>query len=133
MARETPPFMKEQGIPAQLIRWLRFFLKDRRARVCINGHLSKSYIFKQGLPQGSVLAPLLFLFQINDIAESLPEDVIAAISADDVTILSTTPPPPKESKESSFSEAPRIAQVVVDLVYKWSVEWKLSSMRENQR
>ena len=118
--------MKDQGIPAQMIRWLRSFLNDRRARVCLNGHLSKSYIFKQGLPQGSVLAPLLFLFYINDLAESLPEDVIAALFADDVTILSTAPPPPKGSKESPFSEAQRIAQVAVDIVYKWSVEWKLS-------
>ena len=100
--------MKDKGIPVQMIRWLRSFLNDRRARVCLNGHLSKSYIFKQGLPQGSVLAPLLFLFHINDLAESPPEDVIAALFEDDVTILSTAPPPSKGSKESPFSEAQRM-------------------------
>ena len=41
-------------------------------------------------------------------------------------MILVAPPPPKVSKESPFSEAQRIAQVAVDIVYKWSVEWKFS-------
>ena len=108
--------MLEKGIPAQFIRWLRSFLNDRTARVSLNGHLSRSVLFKQGLPQGSVLAPLLFLFYINNLAESLAEDVLMAIFVDDVTILSTA---------RLLREAERNAQTSFDAVCKWSVECKL--------
>ena len=84
--------MLDQGIPSQMIRLLISFLSDRRARVNLHGHLSKSYIFKQCLPQGSVLAPLLFLFYINNLAEILPGDVLLELFADDVKILATSPP-----------------------------------------
>ena len=94
--------MLDQGIPSQIIRWLRSFLSDRRARVNLHGHLSKMYIFKQGLPQGSVLAPLLFLFYINNLAESLPDDVLSSLFADDVTILATAPPHLRAAKSAHF-------------------------------
>ena len=109
-----------------MIRWLRSFLSDRRARVSLHGRLSKSYIFKQGLPQGSVLAPLLFLFYINNLAESLLDDVLSAMFADDITILATAPSPLKGSKISPLRGAGQKAQAAVDVVQKWSVEWKIS-------
>ena len=124
--RELLLSMLDQGISSQMIRWLRSFLSDRRARVNLHGHLSKSYIFKQGPPQGFVLAPLLFLFYINNLAESLPHDVLSALFADDVTILATAPPPSKGSKISPFQGAEQKAQAAVDIVQKWSVEWKIS-------
>ena len=40
-------------------------------------------------PQGSVLAPLLFLFFINDLATTLNNDAVIALFADDVSILTT--------------------------------------------
>ena len=44
---------------------------------------------QQGLPQGSVLAPLLFLFYINNLADLLPEDIVNSMFADDVALLGT--------------------------------------------
>ena len=48
------------GVPAQLVRWVNCFLSDRRAKVQINGELGESRPMRQGLPQGSVLAPCYF-------------------------------------------------------------------------
>ena len=105
------------GIPLTFIRWLRAFLSDRRARVKLNNVLSKSYVFRQGLPQGSVLAPLLFLFYINDLAEHLPDDVLNALFADDVTILGT-------ARKTEDAEA--AVQRAVDIVQAWSTVWKIT-------
>ena len=81
--------MLNTGIPMPFIRWIRSFLIDRRGRVQLFNVFSSSRCFTQGLPQGSVLAPLLFLFYINDLATTLTEDAVIAPFADDVSILTT--------------------------------------------
>ena len=48
---------------------------------------SSSRRFTQGLPQGSILAPLLFLFYINNLASTLNDDVVIALFADEVSVL----------------------------------------------
>ena len=60
------------------IRWLRSFLTDRRACVQLYNVCSSSRRFNQGLPQGSVLAPLL-LFYINNLADNLSNDAVIAV------------------------------------------------------
>ena len=72
---------------------------------------------KQGLPQGSVLSPLLFILFINNLAELLPPDALAAMFADDVTLLASHP----DKKEAENS-----AQSLVDIVASWSKKWKLT-------
>ena len=81
--------MLNTGIPSPFIRWIRSFLDGRRARVQLFNVLSSSRRFTQGLPQGSVLAPLLFLFYINDLASLLNGNAVVALFADDVSILTT--------------------------------------------
>ena len=109
--------MSEQGIPLQIIRWIASFLDNRQARVRFGDGMSKARIMRQGLPQGSVLSPLLFIMYINNLAILLPESEMTSMFADDVSILST-----RRSKE----EAARAAQKVVDIVVVWSKEWKLT-------
>ena len=45
----------------------KFYLFDRKQFVSINGHLSNQTSVKYGVPQGSVLRPLLFLIYVNDL------------------------------------------------------------------
>ena len=109
--------MLNTGIPSPFIRWIRSFLDDCRARVQLFNVLSSSRRFTQGLPQGSVLAPLLFLFYINDLASSLNDDAVIALFADDVSILTTA-----RKKE----DAEAAAQSVVTSVVIWKQERKLN-------
>ena len=54
--------MLEKGVPLQFLRWIAAFLQNRQGRVLFANALSHSMVVRQGVPQGSVLAPLLFLF-----------------------------------------------------------------------
>ena len=109
--------MIEQGVPAPYVHWLNSFLSNREARVRINGVLGKSMKMHHGLPQGSVLSPILFLFYINHLAEILPTEVVNALFADDVTLLATC---------NTLVEAEKLVQKSVDIVAAWSKEWKIS-------
>jgi ribonuclease HI/exonuclease III len=110
--------MIEQGVPMYLVQWIRGFLTNRQAKVRYNGTLSKSRHFKQGLPQGSVLSPLLFLFYINNLADKLENlDTLNTLFADDVTIL---------GQDATKEGAARKAQESVNVVNAWSKEWKLT-------
>ena len=107
----------DKGMPIAYVKWLHGFLQNRQARVRFGRELSSSRTMKQGLPQGSVLAPILFILYINNLAELLPDSTINTMYADDVSIL---------GQSTSKEEAERLAQESVDIVVNWSKEWKLS-------
>ena len=111
--KATAPY----GIPPTFIRWIRSFLTDYRGRVQLLNVFSSSRRFTEGLPQGSILAPLLLLFYINDLATTLNNDAVIALFADDVSILTTA---------CKREDAEATAQSVVSSVLTWIQEWKLN-------
>ena len=96
------------------MRLLKNYLTGRQQRVVLNGETSSWLNVTAGVPQGSVLGPLLFLVYIND----LPDEITSSckIFADDTSLFS-------KIENKSYSNF----QLNKDLetISKWAFQWKM--------
>ena len=76
----------QYGIRGMVLEWLRSYLNNRTQQVRFNEQWSKRITTKYGVPQGSVLGPLLFTIYINDIVQICPEECNIKMFADDTII-----------------------------------------------
>jgi ribonuclease P/MRP protein subunit RPP40 len=107
-----------------MIRWIRGFLSDRRSRVSWNGTWSSLKVFREGLPQGSVLAPLLWLIYVNDLAEEVAKaspSVGLSLFADDSALLSVA---------RNLANCGLALQPALDAVARWCSKWKVSISKD---
>ncbi|MEW8545561.1 MAG: reverse transcriptase family protein [Candidatus Thiodiazotropha sp.] len=72
------------GISGNLLKWFSSYLSNRRQRVVLNGTCSEWTYVKAGVPQGSILGPLLFLVYINDIVNEIHSNI--RLFADDTSL-----------------------------------------------
>jgi hypothetical protein len=79
--------LRHAGIDSSLLLWIGSFLHHRSLSVRLDGHSSKLHKINAGVPQGSVLAPTLFLVYINDLLSSTYSDIHSY--ADDSTLHSS--------------------------------------------
>ena len=102
--------LKAYGIEGNLLNWIFNFLSNRQQRVRVNAAYSDFSPVISGIPQGSILGPLLFIIFINDLPDCL--EMLCKIFADDTKIYGPS------TKHSILQE---------DLLklMKWSAIWQL--------
>ena len=77
--------LRQYGIVDPLLSWLKSYLTDRKQQVVVNGQCSPLLRIHAGVPQGSILGPLLFLVYINDMSHNLSLEIHQF--ADDTSLL----------------------------------------------
>ena len=106
--------IKEYGISGNLLAWLCGFLSNRRQRVSINGHFSELSDVTSGVPQGSVLGPLLFTIYVNDIPSCVDSSLL--LFADDTKLFRCI------KSEDDITQL----QQDIDALLMWSKTWLLT-------
>ena len=101
------------GLPPCFARWTQSLLFDGHASVVHQNHKSRSF---RGVPQGSVLGPVLFSLFINDLLASLPSSVSCSVYADNLGIWSSSP---------SVPTAMEATQGALCRLERWSEYWCL--------
>jgi hypothetical protein len=77
--------LKANGIEGKLLNWIENYLCDRKIRVVLNGQKAQWATTNAGVPQGSILGPLLFLVFINDVVDGIDSNI--NLFADDTSLL----------------------------------------------
>lgn len=105
--------LKSIGIDIQLVDWFHSYLKNRSLYVAFNGEKSFTFSPTTGVPQGSVLGPLLFSIFINDLCPLLKCHFL--LYADDLKIY---------VRVTSLSDVIRL-QTDINALFRWSVNNKI--------
>ena len=106
--------LRTHGIDGVVCDWIAAWLKDRWQRVRLEGKHSSWRQVLSGVPQGSVLGPVLFLIFINDLEEGLHSDVLKF--ADDTKLYRAVCSQDDHVKLQSD----------LDNICKWDDRWQMS-------
>ena len=102
--------LESYGISGNLRNWLESFLTDRKQRVKVNGHMSSWEKVTSGVPQGSVLGPVLFVLFINDLPDVVRS--MCSMYADDTKVYDSAINHEKLQKD-------------LDNLVNWADDWQM--------
>ena len=101
------------NIDEKIINWIKYYLSERKQYVEINGQKSEWQKVTSGIPQGSVLGPLLFLIYINDLPDGITSTIY--MYADDTKLY----------REIKSPDDHQILQNDLSKLCTWSKKWLL--------
>ena len=104
--------LQNAGISGNLLKWFKNYLSGRFQRVVINGCSSEWLPVSSGVPQGSILGPLLFILFINDIVTDIKAEI--KLFADDTSLFLVVDNP---------INAAEILNDDLHKIHKWSEQW----------
>ena len=107
--------LKSYGVEGKAYKLLENYLSNRKQRVLLNGQFSSWLPLNAGVPQGSVLGPLLFLIYINDLSENLTSET--KLFADDTSIFSIAFDVNRTAEELNKD---------LNVIKDWAFQWKMS-------
>ena len=107
--------LKQNGVNGKLLNLLKSYLANRNQRVLLNGSESEWGEIDSGVPQGSVLGPLLFLIYINDLEKGIKSHI--KFFADDTSLFSIVKDPNNSALELNHD---------LRLISQWKYQWKMS-------
>ena len=105
--------LKHYGITGNLVKWIEQWLTKRNQQVTLENHVSNKLPVKSGVPQGTVLGPLMFLLYINDIDENIFSTV--RLFADDCVMYRII-----DSLEDSLC-----LQRGLSTILNWTKKWQM--------
>ena len=103
--------LEAYGVNGSILHWIKAFLSNRKQRVVVRGALSEWSTVTSGVPQGSVLGPILFIIYVNDLPDCIQSYL--GIFADDTKLYR----PICSSEDSS------ILQEDIDATLQWCDTW----------
>ena len=106
--------LKKSGLNDKLLIWVKSWLTDRTQKVVVDGSHSRKEPVVSGVPQGTVLGPLLFLVYINDINSDIKSTL--RLFADDSLLY----------RQVTSREDQCIIQQDIDQLSKWANLWQMS-------
>ena len=112
------PLLKLQcrfGVCYKELKWFESYLENRYQRVIINGIESVWVKVTSGVPQGSILGPLLFIMYIDDLCET-SQNSESLFFADDGKMF----------RFISHLADCRLLQLDLDRIFEWTTTWRLN-------
>ena len=107
--------LQQCGFAGKILHWIKSYLSNRKQKVFVGSSFSDVRLISAGVPQGSVLGPLLFLVYVNDIVEKLLS--ISRLFADDTSIAFTS---------TNTSDIEAIMNQDLQIISDWAKSWQVS-------
>ena len=104
--------LEAAGVTGEVLNWFKSYLSDRRQRVVLPGVSSNWNYIRAGVPQGSILGPLLFLLFINDIVNDIGSNI--RLFADDTSLFIIVNNP---------HDAATCLNSDLDKITRWAATW----------
>ena len=107
--------MNCMGVQGLLLKWIENFLSDRKQRVRVNNALSRWQPVSSGVPQASVIGPILFVYYINDLP-LVAGNCRAGLFVDDAKFSTTV------DTHGMAMRLPEDAYIICDWTDVWSLQ-----------